>query len=354
MTENPQKCQKCGSPVTPGMKFCESCGAKVEALPACSRCGAPLPPTVKFCESCGAPVTTEAAKAPQAPVTPAVSPAPGEPEKFTVPEVKAPADIPAEAVKSPVAEVNVPAEPAAAVAAAAATIAPLPDTPANPETKQSAKPAKTEKKTVPAPEEKPVPAVKEPAMAHKAKDVPKETGPKKTTSQTTMIIAGVLVLALLGAAAYFVVLPMLSGPGTPAQNQPVSPVPTGPGSTSGTPAATMDTIPSGSVSMTTGPTQVPPANRVIILDAERDPISSKVTVTFRGGAGQNGVREIQVTLTRSDGTRETKSFKPDAIGSGVTLQGTAKTDRVEATTYFYTGEQYKILDKIFEYKKRGG
>lgn len=353
MTENPQICQKCGSPVTPGMKFCESCGAKVEALPACSRCGAPLPPKVKFCESCGAPVTTGVAQAAQA-ISPAVSPAPGEPEKFTVPEVKAPAEVTAKAVTSPAADVNVPAEPAAVVAAAAATISPVPDTPASPETKPSAKPAKAQKKTAAAPEEKPVPAVKEPVMAEKAKDVPKETGPKKPMSQTTMIIAGVLVLALLGAAAYFVVLPMLSGSGTPVQNPPVLPVPTGTGSASGTAVPTMDATSPGAVSLTTGPTQAPPANRVIILDAERDPISSKVTVTFRGGAGQNGVREIQVTLTRSDGTLETKAFKPDAIGSGVTLQGTAKTDRVEATTYFYTGEQYKILDKIFEYKKRGG
>jgi hypothetical protein len=77
-------------------------------------------------------------------------------------------------------------------------------------------------------------------------------------------------------------------------------------------------------------------------------------VTFRGGEGQYGVREIRVTLTRSDGTSETKTFKPDTVGSGVTFQGTPKTDRIEATTYFFTGEQYKILDQIFEYKKRTG
>ena len=55
MTENPKTCQKCGSPVTPGMKFCESCGAKIEASAVCPKCGAALAPNVKFCESCGAP-----------------------------------------------------------------------------------------------------------------------------------------------------------------------------------------------------------------------------------------------------------------------------------------------------------
>jgi len=32
--ENLQKCQNCGNPVAPGMIFCESCGARIEALPA--------------------------------------------------------------------------------------------------------------------------------------------------------------------------------------------------------------------------------------------------------------------------------------------------------------------------------
>jgi hypothetical protein len=169
-----------------------------------------------------------------------------------------------------------------------------------------------------------------------------------------MIIAGVIILAVLGAAVYFVGLPMLSGSGTPIQNPPVSPVTTNSGSSSETPVTAAVTSQAGTVSFTPGPTQIPPSNRVVNLEAERDPISSLVTVTFRGGEGQYGVREIQVTLTRSDGSSETKSFKPTTVGSGVTIQGTPKTDRVEATSYFYNGEQYKIIDQIFEYKKRGG
>jgi len=93
---------------------------------------------------------------------------------------------------------------------------------------------------------------------------------------------------------------------------------------------------------------------VIVIDTERDPITSEVTATFRGGEGQYGVSQIVVMLTRSDGIVETKSFKPATVGSGVTLQGTTRTDRIEVTVYFYTGEHYKIIDQIFEYKKRTG
>jgi hypothetical protein len=36
------------------------------------------------------------------------------------------------------------------------------------------------------------------------------------------------------------------------------------------------------------------------------------------------------------------------------VKGTDKEDRVEVTAYFYNGETYKIVDKVFEYKKRVG
>jgi predicted amidophosphoribosyltransferase len=49
-----QICPKCNSPVAPEMKFCESCGAKIDDLRRCSQCGAPLSKGTKFCESCGA------------------------------------------------------------------------------------------------------------------------------------------------------------------------------------------------------------------------------------------------------------------------------------------------------------
>jgi hypothetical protein len=181
---------------------------------------------------------------------------------------------------------------------------------------------------------------------------------KPPLSRQTMIIAGVLILAVLGAAFFFIGLPMLSGSGTPPQNPAAPPVTANSGSSigssSGSPLTTPLTSQAMTVSLTPGPTQIPPSNRAVVLDAERDPITSIVSVTFKGGAGQFGVREIRVTLTRSDGSSETKSFKPDTIDSGVTIQGTPKTDRVEATAYFFNGEQYKIIDQIFEYKKRSG
>jgi uncharacterized OB-fold protein len=344
MNANTQTCPNCGSPVMPGMKFCESCGAKIEALPACPQCGAALAPDVKFCETCGAPLKTTKEEGVRA----AVSGSPGV-ETAPIQESPPPAEPPAK---------ETPAE----VAAVAATVVPASESAPVEEVNPAAEPpVMTEEKPVPAPEEKPATApvrVKESLKTEKIEERPKEPGMKKPLSRQTMIIAGVLIIAVMGAAFFFIGLPMLSGSGTSLQNPPAPPVTTNSGSSvggsSGIPLTTPVTSQAMTVSFTPGPTQIPPSNRAIILDAERDPITSIVSVTFEGGAGQFGVREIQVTLTRSDGSSETKSFKPDTIESGVTIQGTPGTDRVEAIAYFFNGEQYKIIDQIFEYKKRIG
>lgn len=330
MTENPKICQKCGSPVAPGIKFCESCGAKIEALPSCPKCGAALMPGVKFCESCGAPISPAA---------------------------------PAEAVRAE-APVTAPAAPAAQPAAVTPTVIET-KPPAEPAAKVEV-PVKTEEKTLPVPEaipvipvpsvkaeEKTAPApapVKEPLKTEKAKEAPKEAGAKQPMSKTTIIIAGVIVLALLGAAVFFLVLPMLSGPGTPAQNPPVSPTGTG----SGTPPGTAGSSQAVSFSLTAGPTQVPPGNLALIIDVEKNAISRDIIVTFQGGSGQYGVRELRIKLSKSDGTVEEKSLSRLERGSSITLKGTDKTDRVEITAFFNNGETYKVVDKVFEYKKRIG
>jgi len=271
-----------------------------------------------------------------------------------VPEVKpVPPAAPVKAEEKPEPVPEVKPVPPAALVKAEEKPEPVPEVKPVP----PAAPVKAEEKPEPVPEVKPVPPalpVKIPLTPEKVKDVPKATGPKKPMPQQTMIIAGIVVLALLGALVYFIALPMITGPAATSQNQQVPVVTMAPVSSSATQATQAGTSQASTVSLTPGPTQVPPSNRVVILDAERDPISSMVSVTFKGGEGQYGVSTIVVTLTRSDGSTETKSFKPVTIGSGVTFQGTPKTDRLEATSYFYSGEQYKIIDQIFEYKKRTG
>src|SRR5436853_1274513 len=49
-------CPRCQAENDPGARFCEDCGARLEA--ACPSCGTPVTPGKKFCRSCGAALTT--------------------------------------------------------------------------------------------------------------------------------------------------------------------------------------------------------------------------------------------------------------------------------------------------------
>ena len=266
------------------MKFCESCGAKVEQAPACEQCGAPLLPNAKFCESCGKLVAAQKAQ-------------PGS----TIPPNPAIAEV---------------------------------------------------KKTTPPPEQagtakEKVPDIKTP---EKLKDSVKKTSEKAPSSRTqTLVIAGVVGLVILAALAYFVVLPMLSGSGTPGVGTSVPVFGASPTSAAaGSPAASATV----SASFVPEPTQVPPATLLVTYEAARDPITGLVTVTFRGGTGQYGVSDVAIRLTRSDGQVLTQNFKPQQIGSFITLPGTLMTDRIEVVAHYYNGDKYRIIDQLFEYKKR--
>src|SRR5256886_6653561 len=46
------RCAACGVDNRAGVRFCEECGARLEAL--CPACGASVPPGKKFCRACGA------------------------------------------------------------------------------------------------------------------------------------------------------------------------------------------------------------------------------------------------------------------------------------------------------------
>jgi hypothetical protein len=203
----------------------------------------------------------------------------------------------------------------------------------------------------PAPEPKPKAAAKEKVPDKKAPEILKEpvtTAPEKAVpvSRTQILmIAGVVGLVIVVALVYFVLLPMLSGSGTPGAVTGASPVTSAVSTVA--PAQS-----SASASYVLEPTQVPPANLLVTFQAERDPITGLVTVTFTGGAGQNGVSDVSIRLTRSDGQVLTQTLKPKQIGSFTTLQGTLMTDHIEGIANYYNGEKYRIIDKLFEYKKK--
>ena len=321
-------CPRCGTPVRPNTQFCDHCGARVTSPPACTLCGTMLEPNSRFCPSCG----TMIGASPDQPRNAGNS-------SGTPPEP--PAEKPG--TSKPVAPVT-PDKPGA-----------QPD-PLNmiPGVETSGSP---EKKT---PTESSAP-VKNPPKRQKRPRITLPPGIRSRLRPPVLwayyggalliLIALILIFTgniLLINAGFFshaesngTTLPATTT--IPVDVPVITPMPV---------TTTTLVEPTGNISLVPGLVELPPDNLRISLQVERDPRSFVVSVMYMGGKGQFGVRDILVRLTRSDGTVLTDTFRPVQVGSHVELQGTQKVDRVEVTVRYYTGDEYKVVDQVFDYRIR--
>lgn len=120
-----------------------------------------------------------------------------------------------------------------------------------------------------------------------------------------------------------------------------------------TPAAPTETTPAPSIEPE--PTDEMPTSYQVTVSAQKDPINHLITVTFDGGMGQENVKEIKVTVTRSDGEPETQTMtrpsgKSLSTGESVEFAGTAQPDRIEAwaTMDRPLGADGKTVFKVYD------
>ncbi|MCX6689037.1 MAG: zinc ribbon domain-containing protein [Methanoregula sp.] len=339
------RCPNCDNILLPDSRFCENCGAKIEPRPICRRCGAPLLPDAKFCENCGVPVETivvsrKSTTIPAAPERiltkppmPAITPKPESPvvKKATTPPIPAPV--------APAREETLPKK-----------IPTIPRSVPEPD-EQADEPAPAKIRTLPRltlePDDGPVDIL--------------SPVPKASPSKMPTIIGGVVGVVVLLVIILVVVMPIFSSPSGTASaiSNPVvtgTPVKT---TTTAIPTATprVTTVPTPKITQTInslipGPTQALPADQVLIFQTDKDAVSGAVTVTVTGPS-RNVVSDIEVLLTRSDGRQQTGHIIPGQKVDEITLPGTRATDRVEVTVRFYSGETYKVIDKLLEFQRRG-
>jgi hypothetical protein len=323
--QEPKLCPNCRKPVAEGTVFCDSCGLRVSPPPACGKCNTPLAPETNFCESCGTPVGTRACG----------------PSDSSAPEER---DLtPAKKGRSLKGRKGKKRAPKKDEFVHPSMLVPEPDVA-----------EKTLVDPIPQPEEDgtagPIPA---PEIPEDPEKISRGSPDKPKISKKALLVAALVILGIILAWAVLTGHVHLSAPSFRL----------GPATTVGqaTPPATSGpsdlTIPSSqpTVAMPTfvpGPTRVPPESLRIWLQEERDPVTSMVTVLFNGGKGQRGTREIQVQLTRSDGQVLSRTFKPVMVGEGVSLQGTKYTDHLEVIVSYNNGENYTVIDRVFEYKIR--
>lgn len=153
-----------------------------------------------------------------------------------------------------------------------------------------------------------------------------------------------LVLAVLAVSAL--------AAGCTGTSPDTTPAPTTEPRTTAAPATT-----AAPISLVPEPTDAIPADYIVSATAQKDPIYKTITVTFNGGKGQENVLQLTSTVTRSDGTTETKTLtKPSgaSLSRGQTIEftGTAAQDRVQVWVTMdrplgpNSAREFKIYDVV--------
>lgn len=123
---------------------------------------------------------------------------------------------------------------------------------------------------------------------------------------------------------------------------------TGDGTTNATttaPTAADTTLATAAVT-TAAPTTLDtlPAGQALGISVNRQPLNREIDVTFNGGSAQGSVRAMEVTVTRSDGTTETKPLEARQ-GAEVTFTGTKGVDTVVVTATLTNGKTYRFFEQ---------
>jgi hypothetical protein len=101
-----------------------------------------------------------------------------------------------------------------------------------------------------------------------------------------------------------------------------------------------------SSSLWDGPVIQPQEELSASVSANKDALNHKITVTYNGGGGQQSIKDIQVR-TILDGGKVGVSSLGKNKGDSIIIQGTNKTDRIEAAIYLMDNKTYKIFDQNF-------
>ncbi|WP_325409953.1 hypothetical protein [Methanoregula sp.] len=158
---------------------------------------------------------------------------------------------------------------------------------------------------------------------------------------------------IMGGIAFLILLLFVAGCTQPTAPQ-ATPVPTTVPPT--TVPVTTTAVPTTFVPATPGPTQTLSANWAVTVQVQSNgqSINPQVVFTFNGGMGMNLIPEIDVQVTRSDGTVETGKFTQGdnmQMGQTVSLPGTTgNNDRAEVWVITPQGDRVKIIDKYVPFR----
>ena len=153
-----------------------------------------------------------------------------------------------------------------------------------------------------------------------------------------------IVIAVIGMV-WLVSIPLLALWQSSVIISSSPPSPTPPSQTITNPTATETVLPSGTIE------QIPRITEVYFSVQPKDS-AGRVIVRFEGGPGKSMVKEIEVRLTKADGSVDTAKMDTRMEFPEVTFMGSKGTDRVEVFVRFLSGKTYKVIDEPVIYRQR--
>ena len=111
-----------------------------------------------------------------------------------------------------------------------------------------------------------------------------------------------------------------------------------------TPMTTSTTEPWVTSSLWDGSIMQPPKELGASVSADKDALTHKITVTYNGGAGQQLIKDLQVRTVLAGGKVGVSTLGKNK-GDSIIIQGTNKTDRIQAAVYLMDNKIYKIYDE---------
>ncbi len=358
-------CPTCNRPVEPGYKFCESCGTPIPELSTCSKCGTQFIAQEKYCDLCGAPLILgeiqEPHGSPEYPEEEDTGPVEEQvPERYTkeIPEPDT------DELPDDNEEIIVPDEDETPHHMNGEITEP--DTDAlleqfgseyaddetlesshTPKPRSPIKPGAKKPSTVPAPREGVSSETVDDALFFSHK---KPGAPSRVRANNTLFIGGGIVLIALIAAIYFIGLPMFTesggfsalGNSSAAKITPI-PEPAVVGIVPQAPVETPTPVPRALV---TQPTQLVPSAQKFYFQVQKNPVTTRISVIFTGSAGEGTIKSADIKVTHPDGSVSTGIIQPLKGVNDITLAGSKETDRVEIIAQMYSGETYRVYDKL--------
>jgi hypothetical protein len=355
-------CPTCKRHVEPGYKFCDACGAQMPVLSTCSKCGTQFITPDKFCALCGAPmimgkepIASDSPEYSEEENTGPVENQIAEQEDEEIPEPgtdELPEDMNEENTGPDEEEIpdtdEVPEDNEEAI---------VPDEDETPhhDTGDTREPdtellleqfgAEYDDEETLESSHKPPSETVDDALFFSPNE---QKAPAKPRVNIIKIIGGFVVLAAIIAAVYFIGLPMLTtgfgGFGshntTPAAE--ITPVPT---ITGAIPSTRVTTPAPSSGALVPVPTQQVPGQKFYFY-VQKNPITSIITVSFAGSAGEGTFRSADIKVSHPDGSVGMSIIQPLKGTSEITIGGSKEADRVEIFAQMSSGQTYRVYDAL--------